>query len=393
VGRIFAREFIMSIDPSQPRIKPKRFFANDATTLLRLEDSKSYLIQSASRIVRECPPALPWASLFRGQIYRGLFVGPTSIAYLFLSISAKHPDLEVEGRLPANWCKAYLELGQESVPPIVETKKSCGITNEFLASNALKACLYQSESHANKVLDFLRTLEMDPIYCEWMNGRAGALYILRLMRKWLPGIAADINSVITSLIDAILPQQPWIWNGRQYLGTVHGEIGVLTQVVLSDASYAPKLESKLLSLLGLQDTEGNWLVIEGKDQELVQFCHGAPGFVCSLIAIRPHFPTLHKEIDVAITQGRKVTWERGLLTKEPNFCHGITGNALALDAPQREHFLCFATPERVEQGIADGTFEKDEDPFGTLWGEAGRAWVWMEVWDGEEGRLPLYSDL
>jgi hypothetical protein len=80
-------------------------------------------------------------------------------------------------------------------------------------------------------------------------------------------------------------------------------------------------------------------------------------------------------------------------TKEPNFCHGITGNALALDGSQREHFLCFATPERIEQGIADGTFEKDEDPFGTVWGEAGRAWVWMEVWDGEEGKLPLYSDV
>jgi Lanthionine synthetase C-like protein len=381
----------MSIDPSKPRLSPRRFLVNEATTLLQLEDPKSYLIQSVTRIIRECPPALPWAGLFRGQIYRGLFVGPTSIAYLFLSLSAKHADLEIEGRRPVEWCKAYLELGQDSVPPVFE--KTCGITNEYLASSALKACVYRSEGHAAKVLDALRNLQVDPTHCEWMNGRAGALYLLRLMRRWLPDMAGVINSVITSLVEAIIPQQPWIWNGRQYLGAVHGEIGILTQVILSDPSYASKLQSKLVSLLNLQDAEGNWPVIEGKDNELVQFCHGAPGFVCSLLAIKPYFSTLHKRIDAAIALGRKITWEKGLLTKEPNFCHGISGNAIALDAAHREHFLCFATPERIKQGLADGTFERDEDPYGTLWGEAGRAWVWMAVCDKEDGRLPIYSDL
>ncbi|KAE9381869.1 hypothetical protein N431DRAFT_425458 [Stipitochalara longipes BDJ] len=382
----------MSINPSQARPETRRYLPNESTTLLRVDDPREYLIQSTTRIIRECPPKLPWASLFRGQIYRGLFVGPTSIAYLFLSLSVKHPDLEIEGKRPAEWCKAYLELGQGSVP-LVSEKKTCGITNEYLASNALKACIYQSESHAEKVLDALRYLEEDPTYCEWMNGRAGGLYLLRLISRWLPHMTAKINQVVTSLIEAILPEQPWVWSGRQYLGTVHGEIGILTQVILSDPSYAPKLEAKLLSLLNLQGVEGNWPVIEGKEIGLVQFCHGAPGFVCSLLAIRPHFPALNEQIDAAIALGRKITWERGLLTKEPNFCHGIHGNALALNAVQREHFLSIATPEKIKQGIADGTFEKDEMPYGMLWGEAGRAWVWMEVWDREEGRLPMYSDV
>jgi hypothetical protein len=380
----------MAVDPSQSAKASKRFFVNEATTLLQLEDPKAYLIQSASRLIRDCPPTLPWVSPFRGEVHRGLFVGPTSIAYFFLTLSAKHPDLEIEGKRPADLCKAYLDLEQDTVPPLLDV--SCGITNEYLASNALKACLYQSESHAIKVLEALRSLETDPTYCEWLKGRAGALYILRVMRQWLPDLAPAINSVITSLIEAMLPQQPWVWAERQYLGTVHGDIGILTQIVLSDASYAPKLESRLLSLLKLQDAEGNWPVVEGKDIGLVQFCHGSPGFVLSLLAIRPHFPSLYTEIDVAVALGRKLIWERGLLTKEPNICHGILGNALALEAQQREHFLCLATPEPVEKGIADGTFEKDWDPFGTLWGEAGRAWVWLEVLDGE-GRCALYTDV
>ena len=381
----------MAVDPFQPLVATKRFFVNEAATLLRLENPRACLIQSASRIVRDCPPALPWASPFRGQVHRGLFIGPTSIAYFFWALSTKHADLEIEGRRPADWCKAYLDLGQDAVPPLLDA--SCGINNEYLASNAIKACLYQNESHVIKVLDALRSLKTDPTYCEWMKGRAGALYILRLIRQRLPHLSSVINPVITSLIEVILSQQPWVWNGKQYLGTVHGDIGIVTQIVLSDPSYAPQLESKLLSLLELQDAEGNWPVVEGKDIGLVQFCHGAPGFVLSLLAIRSHFPMLHTQIDAAVQLGRKVTWERGLLTKEPNLCHGIMGNALALEARQQEHFLCLATPGRVEQGVADGMFEGAEDPFGMLWGEAGRAWVWMEVLDSGHGKMALYSDV
>lgn len=381
----------MAVDPSQPLSANKRFIENEATTLLRLEDPKSYLIQSASRIVRDCPPKLPWASPFRGQVYRGLFVGPTSIAYLFWTLHAIHPDLEIEGVLPLDWCKAYIELGQDSVPPLLDV--SCGIANEFLTSNAIKACLYQDENRAIEVIDALSSLETDPTYCEWFKGRAGSLYILRMIRHWLPSLAMEVNEVIAMLVEDILAQHPWSWSDRKYIGPVHGDIGILTQIVLSNPSYAPKLESKLLGLLNLQGEDGNWPVTEGKEIGLVQFCHGAPGVLISLLAIRPHFTRLHEKIDAAIALGRKVTWEKGLLTKEPNICHGITGNALVLQAPQKEHFLCLATPENVEKGVAEGVFEKDADPFGLLWGEAGRAWVWMDVWDGSEGKLILYSDV
>lgn len=356
-----------------------------------LQDPRACLIQSATRIVRECPPTLPWSSCFRDRAYRGLFMGPTSVAYLFLTLSAQHPDLEIEGRRPLDLCKAYLDLGQKDEPPALD--ESCGVSNEYLSFNTLQACVSRDEIYATRVLDALRGLDTDPTYCEWLKGRAGALYLLRVMRHWLPHLADAIDPVVTSLIEAILPQQPWVWGERQYLGVVHGEIGILTQVVLSDASYAPRLEAKLLELLDLQGPEGNWPVIEGKEIGLVQFCHGAPGFLLSLLAIRPFFPALHARLDAAITLGRKLTWERGLLTKESNVCHGILGNALALERKQRDHFLCLATPDLVEAGVADGSLEKSWESFGLLWGEAGRAWIWMEAWDGREGRVVSYTDV
>jgi hypothetical protein len=90
----------------------------------------------------------------------------------------------------------------------------------------------------------------------------------------------------------------------------------LTQIVLSNPSYAPKLEAELLSLLDLQSSDGDWPVVPGKDTGSVQFCYGAPGFVISLVAIRPYFTAyLQVRIDATIECGRKMTWEKGILTK------------------------------------------------------------------------------
>jgi hypothetical protein len=114
-----------------------------------------------------------------------------------------------------------------------------------------------------------------------------------------------INKAMKPLIEPLLSQEPWFWSGRHYCGSVHDEIGILAQIVLSDPSYAPKLEAKLSSLLYLQDSAGNWPVVPGKEIGLVQFCLGAPGFVLSLISMPPHFTAhLSARIDAAVERGR-----------------------------------------------------------------------------------------
>ncbi|KAL2068464.1 hypothetical protein VTL71DRAFT_16562 [Oculimacula yallundae] len=394
----------MAVDPNDPRMAEDkaRYFPNPSSPLLKLDKSllQHYLLQSTTRIIQFCPPILPWPSPFRGQTYRGFFVGPTAIAYLFytLTLSPLTRTLSIEGKSPQEWAVAYLNLGQEDVPPL--TDESCGITNEYLASNALKACVFKDEKYAKRVLDVLRDLKTDATWCEWLKGRAGATYLLRMMKHGLPDLSTEIQIVIKQMIEEILPQQPWSWDGRQYLGTVHGDIGIITQIVLSDPTYAPQLRDKLASLITQQGEDGNWPVVPDKDIGLVQFCHGAPGMIISLLAIRPYFPGLDQEIENAIVRGRQCIWERGLLVKEPNICHGITGNALPLEGEQREHFLAMATPDLVDEGVENERWEKDEDRYGVLWGEAGRAWVWAEegrenvgeVEGRGEGRCPLFTD-
>lgn len=144
---------------------------------------------------------------------------------------------------------------------------------------------------------------------------------------------SHIKKEITNRIIAAGPN--WTWHGKRYLGVAHGDIGILTQLVLADpdlATGASFLQDKLGELLRLQQANGNWPAKEGegssKSNGLIQICHGAPGFVVSLERLRPYFLTMADRIDEAIERGRNAIWEYGLLRKEPCLCHGILGNAL-----------------------------------------------------------------
>ncbi len=64
-----------------------------------------------------------------------------------------------------------------------------------------------------------------------------------------------------------------------------------------------------------------------------------------------------------------------------------------MEKEQRDHFLALVTPDLVKEGIDGGKYEKEDCAYGLLWGEAGRAWIWMELWDGVEGRCVLYTDV
>jgi hypothetical protein len=105
--------------------------------------------------------------------------------------------------------------------------------------------------------------------------------------------------------------------------------------------------------------------------------------VQGLVAIREMYPHLQERIDGAIEKGRQYTWEEGLLTKEPNMCHGITGNSFAFPPGQkRDHFLSYTTEEKVRDGYKDEIFQSCD--YGIKWslgfGGLGRAvgWMWRE---------------
>jgi hypothetical protein len=79
----------------------------------------------------------------------------------------------------------------------------------------------------------------------------------------------------------------------------------------------------------VEDKQANWRpqlfgTQREADKKLLQFCHGAPGFVICLAG----FPG--GELDDLLVAAGETVWESGPLAKGSNLCHGTGGNGYAL---------------------------------------------------------------
>ena len=205
----------------------------------------------------------------------------------------------------------------------------CGITDDILCLLAIGAASSKDKDMAANLCDYSAEVLDEGTENEMFYGRAGYLYLLRLIKASFaddPKTLQLITDTQDDVIDAILDTpRPWKWRSKIYIGAIHGAIGIMTQIVLTNPQkYAPKLETELAVLLTYQYENGNFpssIPAVEKDR-LVQICHGAPGAIVSLLSIREYFPSLKEKIEKAIAKGRECIWERGLLTKEPCVCHG-----------------------------------------------------------------------
>ena len=303
------------------------------------------------------------------------------------------------------------------------SSNSCGIANERLAHLALNASVENSLDSVSDLVTILSSLKSnDSPSNEWLYGRAGALYLLRLVNHYNPNLPSPLKenfvSTIDDLVIAIIDSGPeWIWHGKRYLGAAHGDVGILTQMLLSSRTartQRAEVWDWLVELLNSsQMPSGNFpssLGEETRRDKLVQFCHRAPGFVISLDPIQGYLnggseeadevieriasAKLLREISSAVLEkARKCVWERGVLVKEPCLCHGVTGNAIALDEEdERFRLMNWAQGRMREQFLATGSYVEGDDPWGLFCGEAGRAWGWMVVMGLGKGMIG-YSDV
>lgn len=303
-----------------------------------LAESPSVLLLAAlDKLVADTPPLTRVSE----QDQFGLFGGYIGISGLLLQLSTTYPDLKIQDQSLKQWAELYLggeRDATQAVPyPLI------GLVGETVCLLALRACLSDNKADCGKFLasfDAARQPIPEGEEDEWdpelLQGRAGALYLLRLVRKWVPASKEKIDECISDMAERLMQAndygaRSWRWKGRMYTGAVHGDIGNITQLVLSKPDLAPRVEVHLKRLLEMQFEDGGWPLHSNRDEEattMVQLCHGATGFVYSLQALRPYFPNLQDEIDAAIKKGQSCIWEKGLLKKEPSLCHGTFGNGL-----------------------------------------------------------------
>lgn len=344
----------------------------------------------------------------------GLYRGPLSVAFTLLILQQMHAELEIEDHNLGVWSAAYLKRAQDNISTYPgPTVGKCGITDDILALLAIGAASSKDASMVEDLCDYSAEALDPETENEFLYGRAGFLYLLRLVQasflddeKTLQLITDTQDDVVDAILDS---PRPWKWMNKNYVGAIHGAMGIITQIVLTNPEkYASKVEADLAVVLTYQYDSGNWpSSIPPERDRLVQICHGAPGIIVSLLSIKQYFPNLADKIDKAIAKGRECISERGLLTKEPCICHGmlpcdlsilltstgITGNALALEQKEFENFLTYTTGQEMKSMERDGMFEKSSAPESLFGGEAGRAWVWAVADRDLDRRILGYNDL
>ncbi|KAI1280948.1 hypothetical protein F5Y07DRAFT_313579 [Xylaria sp. FL0933] len=373
-----------------------RYFKNP-TAPRRTVDAHNELIASLKRVTKSHPPVHTCSTSWS---FSGLYSGPTSIAFLCYRLSQIYPNLDFEHQSLSEWAQAYLQLGART-PERAPTPSHCGIGDETLAHLALHTVISEDTSLAKQLCSYAESINSptDDGSNEWLYGRAGYLYLLRLCRQAFPedrhpNTAARLERTIKNTVNRILETpRPWVWHGKEYLGAAHGAISIITQVVLSTPSVAERLQPLVLELLNHQFPSGNFpsSLPPGSDR-LVQFCHGGPGFVISLRTLLPYFPEISDGIKKAISAAQSDIWKRGLLTKEPCLCHGIAGNSLAFDEDDKfTHFLSFMGSETIEKLVQDHSW--DDGKEGLYTGESGRAWCWAVADKGLPRTCIGYNDI
>lgn len=376
-----------------------RYYKNPAEDLLST-DAHSELLVSLERILTHNPPtnSTKWD-------FHGFYTGPTSVAYLFYRLCKTYPDLEVKKHSLLNWAYAYLSFAARTAKQRPPDPDHCGIASEIAAQLSLFAVMQQDPTLVQQLCSFESTLNKPGLRTlgsnEWLYGRAGYLYHLRLCREGFssqqhPSTSELLESTIRKTVTKILSMhQPWLWHGKQYLGAAHGTIGIICQIVLSLPSVAPQVRDLLSSLLDTQLESGNFpsSLPAGRD-DLVQFCHGGPGFVLSLRSLVRYFPDLEDKIRNAISLAQRDIRKRGLLTKKPCLCHGVSGNALGLDDDRQFiHLLSFSRASSMAQIGWTKEVQKGEDVSSLYTAGAGHAWSWAVADKGLPKTCIGYNDI
>lgn len=194
----------------------------------------------------------------------------------------------------------------------------------------------------------------------------------------------------------------------EYLGAAHGVSGILVMLLCFPEWLNSRPESKALikkaldALIALQQPNGNFPasmdevgVSRGRRRdELVHWCHGAPGFVYMLAKGYMVFGD-KKYLDSALRCG-EVTWEKGLLTKGPGICHGVAGSGYVFltlyrltQDPKHLHrsiqFFHFIYTEEFKQA------RTPDCPYSLFEGVAGTACYVADLLNPMQSSFPLFD--
>ena len=190
-----------------------------------------------------------------------------------------------------------------------------------LNSNNLAIQMYNCYLN-DRAFDISPTLYRSPeANTEIITGKAGLILMLNYFIS--KGMRISRSDLIDDIISTInLSEFPWKFNHKQYFGAAHGTSGILLVLKRFGDIERPDFMNYLLkhSLLSSNNFKSS---STSTSDDLVQWCHGSPGFISLLYEYQY---SLKKNYSLLITNCLNDIWKRGLLKKGNNICHGIAGN-------------------------------------------------------------------
>lgn len=175
---------------------------------------------------------------------------------------------------------------------------------------------------------------------EVMWGAPGSAIAARLMFRWTgdAGWRDACDDVATAVLASRDSDGQWTQrthgHAARYLGPVHGLVGnVQALLPLLDRRRASQLRLRTGKILAraavIEEGRANWPPEErgqlenARGEIRLQWCHGAPGILCSAAGY------LDEELVLA---GAELTWAAGAHrdAKGASICHGTAGNGYAL---------------------------------------------------------------
>ena len=119
-----------------------------------------------------------------------------------------------------------------------------------------------------------------------------------------------------------------------YLDAVHGFVATAVPLIrgrhlLGDDAWRDWSATIVTTIRATAQRDGDlanwpaWLIGDKPAPKLMQFCHGAPGFIICLAAMPG------AELDDLLLAAGEATWAAGPLRKGSNLCHGTAGNGYA----------------------------------------------------------------
>jgi lantibiotic modifying enzyme len=203
------------------------------------------------------------------------------------------------------------------------THGSIGLASDSLVTEMYNCLL------SNRPFDIDDTIYQNCPDSEILNGKSGLVLLLDYFHhvKGMKLARPDLTSLVISSIS--LEDFPWKWNDTIYYGAAHGTAGIL--FVLSRLGHIVDLEKYRTFIDSSRLESGNFKSsASSKSDKLIHWCHGAPGFIPLLYEYHPKLESATSVDQVnnlnKIQESLELIWEKGLLRKGCNICHGIAGN-------------------------------------------------------------------